>query len=79
MCGLCTNIRPTIHLRKFIVLSAVAALAVSLLRRQNGDGSEKELGAWHENGREDIEYKCSHNAVKSGSRTMVRERESSSA
>ena len=31
-----------VHLRKFIVFSAVAALAVSLLRRQNGDGSEKE-------------------------------------
>ena len=27
---------------KFIVLSAVVALAVSLLRRQNTDGSEKE-------------------------------------
>ena len=35
-----------IHLRKLIVLSAVAALAVSLSRRQNGksgDGSEEEL------------------------------------
>ena len=45
-------------LRKFIVLGAVAALAalaVSLSRRQNGkncDGSEGEL-AWRENGRED--------------------------
>ena len=29
-----------IHLRKFIILSTVAVLAVSLLRRQNGDGSE---------------------------------------
>ena len=41
-----------------IILSAVAALAVSLLQRQNGDGSEKELGAWHENGREDRVRKC---------------------
>ena len=45
-----------IHLRKFIVLSAVAALVVSLSRRQNGkscDGSEEERArAWREN-RED--------------------------
>ena len=31
-----------VDLLKYIVLSAVAALAVSLLQRQNGDGSEKE-------------------------------------
>ena len=45
-----------VKLRKLIVLSAVAALAVSLSRRQNGkncDASEKELGAWCANGRED--------------------------
>ena len=31
-----------VHLRKFIVLSAVAALVVSLLWWQNGDGSRKK-------------------------------------
>ena len=31
-----------VHLHKSIVLSGIAALVVSLLRRQNGDGSEKE-------------------------------------
>ena len=31
----------TVQLRKFIVLSAVAALAISSLRRQNGYGSER--------------------------------------
>ena len=65
-----------VHLRKFIVLSAVAALAVSLLPQQNGDGSEKELGGWHENGREDRERKCRGNAVKSALR-MMSTRESS--
>ena len=62
-----------VHLRKFIVLNAVVALAVSLLQRQNGkncDGSEEELGTWREKGREDRERKCSHNAMKSASRTM---------
>ena len=31
-----------VQLRVFIILSTVAALAVSLLQRQNGDGSEKK-------------------------------------
>ena len=39
---------------------------------------KKELGAWRENRREDKECKCSHNPVKSASRTMSM-RESSSA
>ena len=42
--------------RRFIVLSAVMVLAVSLSQRQNGrncDGREGELGTLHENGRED--------------------------
>ena len=62
---------------KFIIPSAVAALAVSLLRCQNGkscDGSEEEIGAW----REKTEHKCSLNAVKSTSK-MMSMRESSSA
>ena len=66
------------NLGKFIVLSAVAALAVSFLQWQNSkncDGSKEELGAWCESGREDREHKCSHNAVKSASRMMsMRER-----
>ena len=33
---------------------------------------KKELGAWRENGREDSERKCSHNAVKSASSTRER-------
>ena len=66
-----------VHLCKFIALSAVVALAVSLLQRPNGkscDGSEEELGAW----REKTEHKCSLNAVKSASK-MMSMRESSSA
>ena len=56
-----------VHLRKFIVLSAVAVLVVSLLRYQN---AKIVLGAWRKNGREDRERKCSRNAVKSVSRMM---------
>ena len=44
-----------IHLRKFIFLSAVAALVVSLSRRQNGKSCDKggeRARAWREN-RED--------------------------
>ena len=64
---------------KFIVLSAVVALAVSLLRQQNGDGSEKERArSLAQKRKEDRERKCSHNVVKSPSRTMST-RESSSA
>ena len=42
-----------IHIRKFIFLSAVAALAVSLSRSQNGkscDGSEERARSWRKNG-----------------------------
>ena len=70
-----------VHLCKFIVLSAVAALAVSLSRLQMAKilmgARKKELGACHENEREDREHKCSHNAVKFVSR-MMSTRESSS-
>ena len=31
---------------------------------------KKELGAWHKNRREDRKRKCSHNAMKSASRTI---------
>ena len=47
-----------IHLRKFIVLSAVVALAVSLSRRQTAKVvmgvREKELGAWREKGEDSV-------------------------
>ena len=42
-----------VHLRKFNISSAVAARAVSLLRRQNSENfeeSEEEVGDWRENG-----------------------------
>ena len=38
---------------------------------------KKELGAWHENGREVRECKCNHNAVKFALR-MMSTRDSSS-
>ena len=48
--------KKVVYLRKFIILSTVAALAVSS-QRQNGkscDGSKKERGrAWRKNGGED--------------------------
>jgi len=70
-----------VHLRKFIVLSAVAVLAVSLSQCQNCkscDRSEEERARsllarkWRR------QCKCSLNAMKSTSRTMST-RESSSA
>ena len=74
-----------VHLRKFIILSTVAALAVlavSLPQHQMAKFvmrvKKKELGAWRKNGREDGEVKCSHNPVKSASR-MMSTKESSSA
>ena len=68
-----------IHLRKFIFLSAVAALAVSchdvkMAKVVMGVEKELEPGAKTEK----TERKCSLNAVKSASRTMST-RESSSA
>ena len=48
------NTKSCVHLRMFSILSAVAPLAVSLSRCQNGkscDGSKE--GAWCENGGED--------------------------
>ena len=68
-----------ICLRKFIFLSAVAALAVSLSQHQNDkscDGSEEELEPGVKT--EKTECKCSLNAVKSTSGT-ISTRESSSA
>ena len=64
-----------------IVLSAVAALAVSLSRRQNGkscDGSEEERARSLARKGRRRQRKCSLNAVNSASRTMST-RESSSA
>ena len=49
--------KKVVYLRKFIIFSTEAALAVSLSRRQNGkscDGSEEERArAWLKNGGED--------------------------
>ena len=61
-----------VHLRKFIVLSNVAALVVSLSQRQNAkscDGSEEERARSLVQ-KEKTEHKCSLNAVKSALRTM---------
>ena len=67
-------------IRKFIVLSAVVVLAVSLSRRQNGDGSEEKrlYRSLVRKQKRSRERKCSHNAVKSALR-MMSTRESSSA
>ena len=56
-----------VHFHKFIVPSAVAGLAVSLSRRQNGTmmkAKKKELGDWRET-EVKTEPKCSHYPVKS--------------
>ena len=63
-----------VHLCKFIALTTVAVLAVSLSQRQNDkncNGSEEERAKnLVQNGTEETECKCSHNAVKSASRMM---------
>ena len=50
--------------------SGTSGLMVATTNGKKCDGSEEEVGAWHENRREDRECKCSYNAVKSTSRTI---------